>query len=156
MRMGSARIREEIHDHRRYRVEAEGASRAAYAGTFVDRRDGFRTQQTNPRYGCGWSWNANSTKSIPASGQICGILYALRCVAGLAMRRIGCTCDSTTVSCPGQCLELSQRSWRATRPDTVGVIEQTEQAFSAWRTVRRTVQADTFLVGLLAYNQMRG
>ncbi len=47
-------------------------------------------------------------------------------------------------------------AWRATRPDTVGVIEQTEQAFSAWRTVRRTVQADTFLVGLLAYNQMRG
>jgi hypothetical protein len=47
-------------------------------------------------------------------------------------------------------------AWRATRPDTLGVIEQTEQAFSCWRTVRRTVQADTFLVGLLAYDQMRG
>jgi hypothetical protein len=29
-------------------------------------------------------------------------------------------------------------------------------AFSYWRTVRRTVQADTFLVGLLAYDKMRG
>ena len=38
----------------------------------------------------------------------------------------------------------------------MGLIEQTEEAFVLWRTVRRTVQADTFLVGLLAYDKMRG
>ena len=47
-------------------------------------------------------------------------------------------------------------AWRASRPGTMGLIEQTEEAFTLWRTVRRTVQADTFLVGLLAYDKMRG
>lgn len=47
-------------------------------------------------------------------------------------------------------------AWRASRSGTMGLIEQTEEAFLLWRTVRRTVQADTFLVGLLAHDKMRG
>ena len=47
-------------------------------------------------------------------------------------------------------------AWRASRSGTMGLIEQTEEAFLLWRTVRRTVPADTFLVGLLAHDKMRG
>jgi hypothetical protein len=46
-------------------------------------------------------------------------------------------------------------AWRTTRPDALGLIEQTEEVFACWQTVRRTVQADTFLVGLLAHDKMR-
>lgn len=47
-------------------------------------------------------------------------------------------------------------AWRSTRPDALGLIEQTEDAFACWRNVRRTPQADTFLIGLLVYDKMRG
>ena len=47
-------------------------------------------------------------------------------------------------------------AWRSTRPDALGLIEQTEDAFACWRSVRRTPQADTFLFGLLVYDKMRG
>jgi hypothetical protein len=44
---------------------------------------------------------------------------------------------------------------RFTRRETLDLIEQAEQAFDDWTTVRNSFQADTFLVGLLAQRNMR-
>ncbi len=45
---------------------------------------------------------------------------------------------------------------RFTRREALDLIGQAEQAFSDWSSVRRSVQADTFLTGLLAFGNMRG
>lgn len=44
---------------------------------------------------------------------------------------------------------------RFTRRETLDLVVQAEQAFGFWGHVRDTLQADTFLVGLLAQRQMR-
>lgn len=44
---------------------------------------------------------------------------------------------------------------RFTRSEVLRVLDRTGAAFGAWRRVRRTPQADTFLVGLLAFGNMR-
>jgi hypothetical protein len=45
---------------------------------------------------------------------------------------------------------------RFTRREALDLVEQAEQAFRDWKIVRGTVQADTFLVGLLSFKNMRG
>ena len=47
------------------------------------------------------------------------------------------------------------RARRFTREETLDLYAEARQAFADWNTVRRTVQADAFLVALLAYNDMR-
>ena len=44
---------------------------------------------------------------------------------------------------------------RFTRRETLGLLDQTQRAFADWRTVRKTIQADTFLAGLLTFVRMR-
>lgn len=44
---------------------------------------------------------------------------------------------------------------RFTRKETLDLVDQAEKAFAAWQTVRQSVQADTFLIALLAQKQMR-
>lgn len=44
---------------------------------------------------------------------------------------------------------------RFTRVETLSIIAGALRAFADWRVVRGSPQADTFLVGLLAYEKMR-
>ena len=44
---------------------------------------------------------------------------------------------------------------RFTRQEVLDLVEQAERAFSDWHTLRTSLQADTFLVGLLAQRSMR-
>ena len=44
---------------------------------------------------------------------------------------------------------------RFTRREVLDLIEEAAQAFENWRRVRKTIQADTFLAGLLAFGNMR-
>ena len=44
---------------------------------------------------------------------------------------------------------------RFTRQEVLALIGDAERAFEDWKKVRKSVQADTFLVGLLAYGNMR-
>ena len=46
-------------------------------------------------------------------------------------------------------------SRRFTRQEVLALVADAERAFDDWKSVRRTVQADTFLVGLLAFGNMR-
>lgn len=46
-------------------------------------------------------------------------------------------------------------SRKFSRQETIDLIEQTINAFQAWQNVRRSLQADVFLVALLAQPQMR-
>ena len=46
-------------------------------------------------------------------------------------------------------------SRRFTRRESLDLVEQAEQAFTDWRVVRHSLQADVFLVALLAQRQMR-
>ena len=48
------------------------------------------------------------------------------------------------------------RALRFTRQETLDLVDQADQAFRDWSLVRGTLQADTFLTGLLAYRNMRG
>ena len=47
-------------------------------------------------------------------------------------------------------------SRRFTRPEVLLLIDLTQQAFDDWQSVRGTLQADTFLAGLLIYNDIQG
>ena len=49
--------------------------------------------------------------------------------------------------------DLSQRF---TRAEVLLLIDQTTRAFDYWRLVRGSLQADTFLAGLLIYNNIQG
>ena len=42
------------------------------------------------------------------------------------------------------------------RPEALSITLATESAFSDWDVVRKSIQADTFLVGLLALDKVRG
>lgn len=44
---------------------------------------------------------------------------------------------------------------RFTRQECIDLVKQAEQAFADWQKVRQTLQADTFLVALLALKNMR-
>ena len=44
---------------------------------------------------------------------------------------------------------------RFTRPEVLDLLEQAEKAASDWDLVRRSLQADTFLAGLLTFGNMR-
>ena len=44
---------------------------------------------------------------------------------------------------------------RFSRQDVVDLIDQADQAVADWHDVRNTLPADTFLVGLLAFGNMR-
>ena len=44
---------------------------------------------------------------------------------------------------------------RFTRKEVLDSVERAEQAVSNWNRVRTTIQADTFLAGLLAFGNMR-
>ena len=44
---------------------------------------------------------------------------------------------------------------RFTRQEVLALIGDAERAFEDWKEIRKSVQADTFLVGLLAYGNMR-
>ena len=44
---------------------------------------------------------------------------------------------------------------RFTRQEVLALIGDAERAFEDWKKVRKSVQADTFLVGLLAFGNMR-
>ena len=44
---------------------------------------------------------------------------------------------------------------RFTRREVLDLLEEAEQAFADWRHVRRSIQAETFLAGLLAFGNMR-
>ena len=46
-------------------------------------------------------------------------------------------------------------SRKFSRLEVLDIVAATERAFRDWRTVRGSVQADTFLVGLLAFDKMR-
>ena len=48
------------------------------------------------------------------------------------------------------------RARRFTRRETLDLADMAEQAFRDWRQVRGSLQADTFLTGLLAYRHMQG
>jgi len=48
------------------------------------------------------------------------------------------------------------RALRFTRQEALDLADMTEQAFLDWSKVRGSLQADTFLTGLLAYRQMQG
>ena len=45
---------------------------------------------------------------------------------------------------------------RFVRLDALSSVVRAERAFSDWRRIRKTVQADTFLAGLLTFGNMRG
>ncbi|MEO1369267.1 MAG: hypothetical protein AAFX50_18980 [Acidobacteriota bacterium] len=45
---------------------------------------------------------------------------------------------------------------RFTREEALDLIDQAETAFQDWKDIRKSLQADTFLVGLLAQKQMKG
>ena len=45
---------------------------------------------------------------------------------------------------------------RFTRREVLDLVSQAEQAFTDWGRVRGSIQADTFLTGLLALGNMRG
>ena len=45
---------------------------------------------------------------------------------------------------------------RFTRRQALDLVGRAEQAFADWNSVRGSVQADTFLTGLLAFGNMRG
>ena len=45
---------------------------------------------------------------------------------------------------------------RFTRREVLDFVERAEQAFADWDRVRGSIQADTFLTGLLAFGNMRG
>jgi hypothetical protein len=45
---------------------------------------------------------------------------------------------------------------RFTKNQTLGLLNQAEQAFADWRTVKASLQADAFLIALLVQRQMRG
>ena len=45
---------------------------------------------------------------------------------------------------------------RFTRREVRDLVSQAEQAFADWHGVRGSIQADTFLTGLLAFGNMRG
>lgn len=45
---------------------------------------------------------------------------------------------------------------RFTRSEVLLLIDLTQQAFDDWQSVRGTLQADTFLAGLLTYNNIQG
>ena len=47
-------------------------------------------------------------------------------------------------------------SRRFTRPEVILLIDLTQQAFDDWQSVRGTLQADTFLAGLLTYSNIQG
>ncbi len=47
------------------------------------------------------------------------------------------------------------RTRRFTRKEANDLLKQAERAFADWRAVRKTVQADAFLAGLLALAHMR-
>ena len=49
--------------------------------------------------------------------------------------------------------DLSQRF---TRAEVLLFVDQTTQAFSDWRSIRGSLPADTFLAGLLTYNNIQG
>lgn len=44
---------------------------------------------------------------------------------------------------------------RYTRQEATDLVEQAEQAFADWPTIRNSLQANTFLVGLLSQKNMR-
>ncbi len=44
---------------------------------------------------------------------------------------------------------------RFTRREVLDFVERAEQAFADWHGVRGSIQADTFLTGLLAFGNMR-
>ena len=44
---------------------------------------------------------------------------------------------------------------RFSRREVLDLLDEAEQAFAGWRHVRRSIQADTFLAGLLAFGNMR-
>ena len=44
---------------------------------------------------------------------------------------------------------------RFTRQDVIDLVDRADQAFGDWRIVRRSIQADVFLAGLLAFGNMR-
>lgn len=48
------------------------------------------------------------------------------------------------------------RALRFTRRETLDLVDLADQAFRDWRHVRGSLPADTFLTGLLAYEQMQG
>lgn len=48
------------------------------------------------------------------------------------------------------------RAARFTRPQAFELFQQARQAFSDWRQVRGSPQADAFLAALLAYGSLRG
>ena len=48
------------------------------------------------------------------------------------------------------------RALRFTRREALDLADMTGQAFRDWEQVRGSLQADTFLTGLLAYRHMRG
>ena len=48
------------------------------------------------------------------------------------------------------------RALRFTRREALDFADLTEQAFRDWDDVRGSLQADTFLIGLLAYRNMQG
>ena len=45
---------------------------------------------------------------------------------------------------------------RFTRREVLDLVYRAEQAFADWNQVRKSIQADTFLTGLLAFGSMRG
>ena len=44
---------------------------------------------------------------------------------------------------------------RFTRREVLDLLEQAQKAFEGWQMVRKSIQADTFLAGLLAFGNMR-
>ncbi|TGG91620.1 MAG: hypothetical protein ERJ67_07695 [Aphanocapsa feldmannii 277cV] len=48
------------------------------------------------------------------------------------------------------------RARRFTRREALDFADMTKQAFEDWKQVRGSLQADTFLTGLLAYKHMQG
>lgn len=51
--------------------------------------------------------------------------------------------------------EADNTAQRFSRRDVLDLIDQADQAAKDWRDVRNTLPADTFLVGLLAFGNMR-
>ncbi|MCY4542062.1 MAG: hypothetical protein OXB95_06665 [Rhodobacteraceae bacterium] len=48
------------------------------------------------------------------------------------------------------------RTLRFTRSEVLDLVDLAELAFQDWKLVRRTLHADTFLTGVLAYRHMQG
>lgn len=44
---------------------------------------------------------------------------------------------------------------RFVRQDVIDLVDRAVQAFVDWNTVRKSIQADVFLAGLLAFGNMR-